>query len=94
MKKATQRNMWNVMFMHVVSAELNLLNGVLADCGSDVDEIAQLITDGKEWLAENQDKQPVRASVDAWTSDAELIKNTLDAFNNGELSLACAPHND
>jgi hypothetical protein len=94
MKKATQRNMWNVMFMHVVSAELNLLNGVLADCGSDVDEIAQLITDGKEWLAENQDKQPVRASVDAWTSEAELIKNTLDAFNNGELSLACAPHND
>jgi len=86
--------MWTIMFMHVVSAELNLLAGVLADCGSDVDDVVQLIMDGKDWLAANEDLQPIPADSGTWTEDAESIKNTLDAFNNGELSLACAPAND
>ena len=94
MKKATRRNMWTLMFAHVVSADLNLLAGVLEDCGSDVDDIVQLVADGKEWLAANQSLQPIRADQSAWTDEAEIIKNTLDAFNNGELSLDCAPAND
>ena len=94
MKNATRKNMWTLMFAHVVAADLNLQNGVLADCGSAVDDIVQLIADGKEWLAANRDQQPIRASQSAWTDEAEIIKNTLDAFNNGELSLACAPAND
>ena len=86
--------MWTLMFAHVVSADLNLLAGVLEDCGSDVDDIVQLVADGKEWLAANQSLQPIRADQSAWTDEAEIIKNTLDAFNNGELSLDCAPAND
>lgn len=94
MNKATRKNMWALMFAHVVSAELNLLNGVLAYCGSDIDHIVQWVADGKDWLAAYQDQQPVRANQSAWTDEAEIIKNTLDAFNNGELSLACAPAAD
>ena len=92
--KATQRNMWTLMFLHVVSADLNLLSGVAADCGSDVDAIAQLVIDGYEWLATYQDQQPIRANNSAWNVEAENIKTTLDAFNNGQLGLLCAPAND
>ena len=94
MKKATKRNMWTLMFMHVVSADLNLLSSVAVDCGSDVDGITELVTDGYDWLAAYQTQQPIRAANSAWTDEAEAIKNTLDSFNNGQLGLACAPAND
>ena len=94
MKKATLRNMWTLMFMHVVSADLNLLNGVAIDCGSDADGIAQMVMDGYDWLAAYENQQPVRANNSAWTHEAEIIKNNLDSFNNGELGMRCAPAND
>jgi hypothetical protein len=93
-KKATKRNMWTLMFAHVVSADLNMLAGVLEDCGDEVDEVVQLIIEGKQWLAANQELQPVRANHSTWTDEAEFIKDTLDAFNNGDLSLSCAPAHD
>jgi len=94
MKRATKRNLWTVMFMHVVSAELNLLAGVLEYCGSEVDDVVQWVDDGKDWLAANRDSQPIPANHDAWTDEAESIKDSLDAFNNGELGLNCAPASD
>lgn len=94
MKTATKKSMWSLMFMHVVAADLNLLAGVSDDCGGDVDEINRLLVDGYHWLEIYQDQQPVRAKQDVWTDEAEFIKNRLDLFNNGQLSLTCAPAKD
>lgn len=80
MKKPTKKDMSAVMFMHLVSAKLNVLIG-----NSDL-IIGESIVAGNAWMAVNASPMPghVRASSSAWTQ-GEPIKNMLDAYNNGRL---------
>ncbi len=80
MKKATEKDMSTVMFMHLVAAKLNVMIG-----NSDA-VIGEYIVAGDAWMAVNASPMPgyVRASSSAWGM-GEPIKDMLDAYNNGRL---------
>ncbi len=85
MKKIDKRDMRYLMFMHLVSAKLNVLIGnsnlIIGDC----------ITAGDVWMATYAPKGlPEKSSIvpadsDAWQVDGEDIKDMLDDYNNGLL---------
>jgi hypothetical protein len=70
------------MFAQLVSAKLNVLVGNESSC------VAATITAADAWLTAFPLGSGVRGSSNAWKL-GEPLKNTLDAYNNGEL---CAPH--
>jgi hypothetical protein len=71
------------MFRALVAAMLNVAIGNDSSC------VADAIDEANEWLADNRLGSGVKARSGAWKKGGEELKDTLDAYNNGQL---CAPH--
>lgn len=78
MKKSTTKDMTTLMFMHLVSAKLNVL------IGNSDEVIGPYITAADAWMAQHPYGSKVKADSTAWKI-GEPIKNMLDAYNNGLL---------
>ena len=86
-KKADKKDMRYLMFMHLVSAKLNVT------IGNSSLVIGPYIVAGEAWMATYApapDGLPhkdtaVSADSDAWQVDGEDIKDMLDDYNNGLL---------
>jgi hypothetical protein len=74
----------HTMFMHLVSAKLNLLSGTEAGC------IAGTVGLADAWMTANAVGSNVKGSSLAW-KNGEPLATQLDRYNNGML---CAPHRD
>jgi hypothetical protein len=83
MKKERDDMTW-VMFVHLVSAVLNV------EIGNDDSCIGNTIVSADDWLAAFPLGSSVKASSAAWAI-GEPLKNKLDSYNNG---LLCAPARD
>jgi hypothetical protein len=70
------------MYRQLVAAILNVANGANSTC------IQSTIDAGNAWLVAYPLGSGVKAGSDAWVGNGEDIKDTLDAYNNGQL---CAP---
>jgi hypothetical protein len=70
------------MFRHLASAKLNILIGNDPSC------VGATIVAADAWMVAHPLGSGVDGESAAW-AEGEPLKNTLDAYNNGQL---CAPH--
>ncbi len=84
LEQPKSRDMTYVIASQLIAAKLNVLIGADSSC------ISATISAADSWLATNKIGTNVSAGSAAW-KHGEPLKNTLDAYNNGQL---CAPARD